>query len=183
SGGRASQQCLDFRRVERPKGPYRLERLLEYLHTVETRDDRRSRQVERVMQAFDRRDGPGTQQDAVGPAFHSEDRNVVANQLRQHQLLKAAEMRIHHVQRHLYGVEPKAALGGDSQHVEVDPRVLVPGKSKIAELAGLAGRQKCAMCAFLVEDAIGIFKAQDLVVLYEIDTVDAKAAQRLVQLL
>ena len=71
--------------------------------------------------------------------LHAQDADLSLHQLRQDQLLEAAEVGVHHVERHLHGVEVEAVLLRDLEHVQVDVRVLVAGEADVADLAGLLG--------------------------------------------
>jgi hypothetical protein len=64
----------------------------------------------------------------------------------------------------------------------VNPRVLVAGESDEAQLAGPARLQERGVGALLVEDAVRVVEAKDLVVLHQIDAVGPEAAKRLVEL-
>src|SRR5207253_8354339 len=64
-----------------------------------------------------------------------------------------------------------------------DPRILVTGEPDVADLAGLARVEERAVRAFLVENAVRILVAQNLVMLNEIDMVGLQALQRFVELL
>ena len=47
----------------------------------------------------------------------------------QHLLLEAVEVGIHHVQRHLHGVEAETVAAGDLEHLQMDLGALVPGEA------------------------------------------------------
>ena len=149
----------------------RLERLIENLHAVAAGDDDRRRQIQRVVQALDRRHGVRSQDDAVRHALHAEHADVLLHELGQDELLEAAEVRIHHVERHLHRVEREALLARHFEHVEMDVRILVPGEADVAELARLPRLEQRSVGALLVEDPVGILEADDLVMLHEIDAI------------
>ena len=73
-------------------------------------------------------------------------------------------------------------LPRDLEHVQMDVRVLVPGEADVAELARLPGLDQRRVGAVLVEDAVRILVADDLVVLDQVDAVGLQAAERLVEL-
>ena len=91
-------------------------------------------------------------------------------------------MRVHDVERHLRGVEPEAVFPRHFQHVQMDVRILVAGKSDVADFAGLARFEHGGVRAFLIEDAVRILKAEDLVMLHEIDVVERRRGARLLDL-
>ena len=86
-------------------------------------------------------------------------------------LLEAAEVRVHDVERHLHGVEAEAVLGRHLEHAQVDQRIFVAGEADEADLARLLRRQHGLHGAALGEDAVGVFQADDLVELHEVDDV------------
>ena len=92
-------------------------------------------------------------------------------------------MRVHDVDRHLHGVEVEAVPCGDLEHAEVDWRVLVSGEADVADLACLASFHRGVDGTVIGEDPVGVFHADDLVELNEIDRVDAEAAHGLFELL
>ena len=65
-----------------------------------------------------------------------------------------AEVRVHHVDRHLHGVEAEAMLLGDLEHVQVDLRILVPGEADVADLAGLLRLHRRVDRAIFGKDAV-----------------------------
>ena len=129
-------------RLERAR---RLERLLEPLHAVDARDDDRRRQAQGVADTRSR-SRARSQDDAVGQALHAEHADVLLHELGQHQLLEAAVVRVHHVQRHLHRVEREPVLARDFERVQVDARILVAGEADVAQLAGLLrlDERRCA---------------------------------------
>ena len=98
-------------------------------------------------------------------------------------LLKAAEVRVHHIQRHLHGIEVKTVCLRDLQHAEMDARILVPGEANVANFPRLLRLQQRLHRAARGKNAIGIFEANDLVKLHEIDMIGLQALERFVDLL
>ena len=64
----------------------------------------------------------------------------------------------------------------------MDARVLVAGEADVAELARLPRLEERRVGAVVVEDAVRILVADDLVVLDQVDAVGLQAAQGLVEL-
>src|SRR3954462_4900242 len=64
----------------------------------------------------------------------------------------------------------------------MDLRILVPGEPDVTELPRLSRLEQGGVRAFLVEDAVRILEAQDLVVLHEIDPVGLQPAERFIEL-
>ena len=91
-------------------------------------------------------------------------------------------MGIHHVQRHLHGVEVEASLGRDIQHLEVDARILVAREADVSDLPGLLRCRESLHGTAFAEDAVRVVVAEDLVVLHEVDAIGAEALQRCVDL-
>ena len=52
-------------------------------------------------------------------------------------MLEAAKVRVHDVQGNLFGVEAEFVIGGDFMHAQMNQRIFMPGKSDVANLAGL----------------------------------------------
>ena len=73
---------------------------------------------------------------------------------RHHLRGEAAEMRVHHVQRHLAGVEMEAVLRGHVQHAQVNRRILVAGEPDVADLARLLRLEQRLQRAALREEAV-----------------------------
>lgn len=183
-GAAAGQEFRHRRLVHRREGLHRLEGLVEVALILDAGDDHRGLQIQREVQVLDRLDRRIALQDhPVAEGLHGERRDAVLHQIGQHEVAEAAEMRVHHVERHLHGIEVEAALGRHFEHLEVDARVLVAGEADIAQLAGFFGLDERLHGAALGEDPIGVVVAQDLVMLDEVDPVGAQAAQRLVDLL
>ena len=60
------------------------------------------------------------------------------------------------------------------QHVQVNAWILVTGKSDVANFPGRPRFNQGGIGAFLVKDPVGIFVSENLVMLYEIDTIDSE---------
>ncbi len=95
---------------------------------------------------------------------------------------EGAEVRVHDVDGHLNGVEVEAVLLRDLEHAKVDGGVFVAGESDVANLAGLLRGDGGFDGAAWGEDAVGVFEADDLVELDEVDHVGLEAAEGLLKL-
>ena len=193
-GGRLEQFELTVRRVrsgsrqqsthlflrERLEGASRFECLIENFRAVDSSDHDGSRQIESVVEAIDGRDNFAFEDDVVSHRFHAEYAYAILDQFRQHQFREAAKMSVHDVERHLDGIEVEAMFGRDFQHVEMDMRILVSGESDVAGFASFAGVEHSFLGATLGEDTVGVFEADDLVMLDEIDVIGLQALKRLV---
>ncbi len=135
------------------------------------------------METLRRRYRAGLQNVPVGQAFHAEDANVLPDELWEYELLEAAVVRVHDVERHLDGIEGEALLRRGREHVQVDSRVLVSGKADVAKLTCLTRLHERGIGAFRTEDSMRVLEADDLVMLHEIDAVGLEAAEGLVELL
>src|SRR6266404_5072922 len=74
-------------------------------------------------------------------------------------------------------------LLGHFEHVQMDTRIFMTGESDIPQLAGLARFDERGVGSVFSKDAMWIFKANNLVVLDQIDVIDSQAFERFVQLL
>ena len=98
-------------------------------------------------------------------------------------MLKAAEMRIHHIQRQLHAVESKVMFCGDLQHPKMNDWVLVPGESDVADLARLFCLEHGFLRATLGKDPIRVLHPDHLVMLQQIDMVGLQALEGVFDLL
>ena len=65
----------------------------------------------------------------------------------------------------------------DFQHVQMHGRVLVPGEADVAHLAGLFRVQHGGHGALVGEHPVGVFHAQDLVVLEQVEVIGLEARE------
>ncbi len=77
----------------------------------------------------------------------------------------APVMRVHDVQRHLYGIECKAVLSCYLEHVQVYARIFMACEPDIANLPGRACFNECRVRSLIIEDAVRILKSNDFMVL------------------
>ena len=117
------------------------------------------------------------QDDSVGHGLHAQHSDFLFYQLGDYQLAEAAEVRVHYVQRHLRGIEMKAELARDFEHVQMNVRVLVSSEADIAHFAGFTGFDQGGIGAVFIENAVGIFIAQDFVMLDQIDVIGLQALE------
>jgi len=78
--------------------------------------------------------------------------------------------------------EVEAVLLRQLERAEVNQRVFVAGESDVANLAGLLCFESAFKRTAWREDAVGVFKADDLVELHQVDDVGLQALERLAQL-
>jgi hypothetical protein len=175
---RFCQQRLQLSLAHRAKGARRYECLLENLHAIDTGDDYRSRQVQGIVKALDRRHGVRLENDSVPHAFHAEHTDVLLHELGENQFFKAAVVGVHDVERHLHCVELEPALLCHFEHVEVDVRVLVSGEADVTELARFARLDERPVGAVVIENAVRILVAENLVVLDQVNAVGLEATER-----
>src|SRR5581483_1894814 len=107
---------------------------------------------------------------------------LVADQFRHDEFFEAAEVGVHHVQRHLGGSKSEPVLAGCCEHVKMDMRVLVSGEADEPEFAGLLGLDERGVGAVLGEGTIRIFVADYFVMLDEVDVVGLQTAEGFVEL-
>src|ERR1035438_5412183 len=67
--------------------------------------------------------------------------------------------------------------------MQMDPWVLVPRKTDIAEFSSFPGLHERGIGSFVIKDPVRVFVSDHFVVLDEIDHVDLEATERLVKLL
>ena len=159
------------------------ERLGEDFGLVDAGDDDGDGLREAVVERFHGVDGTGAEDVAVAEGLHGEDAGSGFLGDGDDVLGERAEVGVHGVDGHLHGIEVEAVLGGDLEHAQVNLRVLVAGEADVAELAGGFGGHGGVDGAVFGEDAVGVFKAEDLVELDEVNHVGVEAAERLFELL
>ncbi len=97
-------------------------------------------------------------------------------------MLEAAKVCVHDIQGHLHSVEAELVIGGDFQHAQMNQRIFMPGKSDVANLAGLFCGLDCFHRSAFGEDAIRIFHPDDFVELHQVDAIGLQPFQGLVDL-
>jgi len=80
------------------------------------------------VKAFDGSHGAAHQDERIAHRLHSEDADVLLDEHRNHPLREALVVGIHHIQRHLDGVERESVLPRSPQHHEMDGGLLWPVK-------------------------------------------------------
>src|ERR1700730_14394599 len=91
-------------------------------------------------------------------------------------------MRVHHVERHLDGVERETVLCSGVQHFQMDFRTLMAGEADEANLARFLRLQKRFHPSAFGKNTSRVGVADHCVKLHQIDAVGLKTAQRLVDL-
>src|SRR6202041_2724298 len=143
---------------QRPEGSDGLEGLVQNLHAVDTRDDHGCRKAQGIMQALGRRYHFAFQEDSAAHTLHPQDSNLFLDQDGQDMMLEAAEVSVHHIQRHLDGIESKALILGLREHIEVNVRIFVTRKTDVANLSGLTRFEKRLHGAILRENLVRVVK-------------------------
>src|SRR4029077_5452672 len=92
-------------------------------------------------------------------------------------LFEAVEVRVHHVQRHLHGIEREAVSKSGLQHLQVDVGTFVASKSDVAQLALLLRFEDGFHPTAFGENAGSIGVANDLVKLHKIYMIGLQAAE------
>src|SRR5664279_2621346 len=134
------------------------------------------------MQALYRRHGVRFQNGSICHALHAQDADILSDQFRQDDFLKAVEVSVHNVEWHLHCIEPESMLRRAFEHIRVDAWILMAGKADVAEFSGLTSLLQCGICPLLVKNPVRIFVAEYLMVLDEVNAIDAESAQRFVEL-
>lgn len=182
-GPGALQKACDLGLRERLEGADGFEGLVEDLLTVDAGDLHSDGQIQAVVQRLNGLDGVAVEDVRVAEGLHAEWRDTFAIKHGQHFALEAAEVRIHHVERHLLRVEAEAVLRRHLMHPQVDERVLVAGKADETDLPRLLRGQHRLLGSALGEDAVRVLQPDDLVVLEQVDDVGLEALEALVDLL
>src|SRR5664280_3735078 len=120
------------------------------------------------MQALDRCHCFRLQQNPVRHAFHPEDPYLLPYQFRQHLFFKTPKMRVHYVERHLDRIEGETVIRRHLQHIQMDPWVLVPRETNIAEFSRFPSLDERGIGPFVIKDPVRVFVPEHLVVLDEI---------------
>jgi hypothetical protein len=134
------------------------------------------------VQAFRRGRRLALKNQPVSHRLHAQHADIVLHQDGQHFFLKAIEVRVHEVERHLHGIEMEVILFRLLKHVKVNVRVLVAGEADVPDLARPFCVEKGLHGASRRKDAVGILEANDFVVLQKVYVVYLKALQRFVDL-
>lgn len=145
--------------------------LVESAQALATGDYHRGGKAERVGEAFHRSESSALQQQPIAHRLHSEHGDALFNQLRYDLFLKAAELSIHWVQRHLAGIEMEVVSGRQFQHAKVHARVFMTGESNEPNLPGLLSIKAGFQRAVGSEEPVGILQADVFVKLHEVDAV------------
>ena len=116
-------------------------------------------------------------------ALHPEDPDIAAHQLGENELLEAAVMRIHDVQRHLHRLDPRFMPLRFPEHVQVDGGILVAREPDMSELSRLARFFQRFLRAALPEDPVRVLVSDDFVMLHEIDAIHSQPRKRFFELL
>jgi len=93
------------------------------------------------MQTLDRRHSLALKDDVVAHRFHAKNCNTPIGQHREYFLFETVEMCVHHIQRHLNGVELESMIRSCGQHRQMYIWTFVSGKADKADLTCLLGFQ------------------------------------------
>ena len=86
-------------------------------------------------------------------------------------------MRIHNIDRHLYRVEMEAVFLSRRKHPEMHCRILVSGKSDVANLARFTGGNRGLKCSTGCKNPVRIFHPNDLVELDQVDDIGLQPSE------
>src|SRR5450631_3836059 len=103
--------------------------------------------------------------------LHPQHADFLLKSFRDNQLRKAAEVRIHNVDRHLNGVEMEAVLFGHFEHIKMNARILVASKSDEAHFSLFLSLEHRFHRSTLAKDPVGVIEANYFVVLQQIDMI------------
>ncbi len=168
---------------ERLEGAGGFEGLVEDGHGVDASDEHGDWLGEDVVEGLDGFHGIALEDIRIAEGLHGEDADALFDCDGHDVLAEGTEVGVHDVDGHLDGVEVEAVLLGYFEHAEMDDGVFVAGEADVADLARFFGGDSCFDGATRGEDAVGVFHADDLVELDEVDHVGLEAAEGLFELL
>ncbi len=152
------------------------------LRVVDAGDDDGDRLGEAVVEGFDGLDGVAFENVRIAEGLHGEDADALFERDGHDLVLEGAEVCVHDVDGHLNGVEVEVVFLRDLEHAKVDGWVFVAGESDVADFAGFLRCYGRFNGTARGEDAVGVFEANDLVELDEVDHVSLEAAEGLLKL-
>src|SRR5665647_1353950 len=161
--------------THRAKSPGCGESLLKHLQGIAAGDHHTGREVQRIVQAFDRSHCPAVKDYPVSHRLHAEHTCPLTQEGRQHILLKALKMGIQYVQGHLDRVEPESMAGCHLEHFYVYTGTLVPGEPGIADLSFVLRFEYRLQCATGSKDPVRIIVVNNLMELEEVDPVSLQS--------
>src|ERR1700676_1023130 len=123
---RFCQKSCNLGRPHRLKTAGGTKSLLKNWHRIAASDDDTGGKTHCVLQTLDRCNRLASENNLIAHRFHAENSDALLAQHRQDLLFKTVEVSVHHIERHLNGIEPEAVLGGGGQHLQMDLRTLVP---------------------------------------------------------
>src|SRR5581483_8526796 len=132
------------------------------------------------MQTLDRRDGLALQNDGVAHRLHAEHSDIVLHQNWKDFAAEAVVMCVHHVERHLYGVESEAVSKSGVEHLQVDVGTLVSREPDVANPARLLRLQHGLHATARPKNSIWIGIAYHFMELHQVHMVGLKAAEGLI---
>ena len=159
------------------------EGLVEDVRVVDAGDDDGDGLREGELEAFHGLEGVAFEQAGVAEGFHGEDTDALLVGDGDDLFEEGTEMGVHDVDGHLHGVEVEVVLFRDIEHAEVDCGIFVAGEADVANLARVAGGDGGLHGAAGGEDAVGVFHAEDLMELDEVDHLGLETAHGLLELL
>ena len=165
--------------AHRPKRARDLQCLLKNANAITAGDDDRRRKIQSVVQTLDRRHRVRLQDDPVRHALHTQHTNGRPHELGKHELLEAAVVSVHDVERHLNCIEREAVLLRDGKGVQVNARILMSGESDVPELPSLSCLEERRVRATLIKDPVRVLEPDHLVVLDEVDAIGLQAFEGL----
>src|ERR1700683_4818784 len=159
-----------------------LERLVQDRRRVDPGDDHRRRRIQSEVQGLHGSHCLAFEDEVISKGLHGKYGSAMLLRHRRNPIQKRSEMRVHHVDRHLHGVEMKSVLVGSLKHSQVHAWILVTREANVADFARLL----CFLNSFygpaLCENKIRSVQANYLMELQEIDRVRLQASQRLFNL-
>src|ERR1700722_16976815 len=91
-------------------------------------------------------------------------------------------MRVHDVERHLYGVEMKFISRRRFEHSKVNEWIFVSSKTDVTDLTCFSGLQHRFLSSAFAKDAVGVLGPNHFVMLEEIDVIGLESLQGFVHL-
>ena len=107
---RFCQKSRNLGSAHRLKTAGSVESLLKDRQRIAAGDDDTGRKIHGVLQTLDRCNGLALKNDLIAHRFHAENSDSVLGQHRQDPLFETVEVGVHHVERHLNGIERESVL-------------------------------------------------------------------------
>ena len=135
--GSPGQQSRDLRLAQGPEIAGGRQRMLKNGERVASSNDHTGREAHCIVEAFQWIDRLALQNERIAQRLHPQYADVFRQQYREHFFLETIIMRIHEIERHLYGIEDEVMTEGGLEHPQVKGGAFMAGKSDVTNLSCL----------------------------------------------